>query len=85
MPLPAELDRKIRLRFDELIAEVEEILAVLNEYGESDASRYNEWMIKTSGLLTMLFGDSKQGEKYLQIIERYPGQMSGVSGRRGSS
>ncbi len=73
MPLPVELDRKIQLRFDELINEVEDLLAELNEYDQHHYLRYREWAVKTSGLLMMLFGDSKQGEKYLRIIERDPG------------
>ena len=75
MPLPVELDQKIQLRFDELIAEVEVLLVELDEYDENHYMRYREWVVKTSGLLTMLFGYSKQGEKYVQIIERDPGPV----------
>ncbi len=81
MPLPVELDRKIQLRFDELIAEVETLLAELNEYDQNHDSRYREWIVKTSGLITMLFGNTKEGEKYQQIIERDPAQRSGVVGQ----
>ncbi len=73
MPLPSELDRKIRLRFDELINEVEELLAELDEYNREHYLRFREWAVKTSGLLMMIFGDSKDGEKYISIVERHHG------------
>ncbi len=80
MPLPIELDRKIRLRFVELIAEVETLLAGLDEYDASHYLQYREWVEKTTGLLYMLFGDSTQGEKYQKIMEWDPvlGQMGGM-------
>ena len=73
MPLPIELDRKIRIRFIELIAEVETLLAELDEYDEEFYFTYREWSVKASGLLMMLFGESKQGENYRQLIEHNPG------------
>ena len=76
MPLPAELDHKIQLRFDELIADLEALLAELDEYDESHYLRYREWQVKASGLLKMLFGESKEGAKYQRIVENHPGPMS---------
>ena len=80
MSLPVELDRKIQHRFDELIEEVEALLTELNEYDENHYHRYQEWQVKASGVLMMLFGESKEGEKYQKIIERDPGPMSGIVG-----
>lgn len=79
MPLPAEEDRKIRIRFVELIAEVETLLAELDEYDPQQYSIYREWVVKTSDLLQMLFGNSNQGEKYQKIIgyDTPLGQSSG--------
>ena len=79
MPLPLEPDRKIRLRLDKLIEEVGTLLAKLDEYDREHYLKYQEWVVKTSGLLQMMFGDSKQGEKYQQLIERNTnlGQISG--------
>ena len=82
MPLPVELDRKIQHGFDELIAEVEALLAELDEYDQIHYVRYREWQVKASGLLLMLFGDSKEGAKYQQIVEHHPGPRSGVVGER---
>ncbi len=82
MPFPVALDRKIRLRFDELIEEVETLLAELDEYDQNHYVRYREWQVKASGLLLMLFGDSKEAAKYQQIVEHHPGPRSGVVGKR---
>ena len=79
MPLPSEKDDKIRNHFDELIAEVESLLAELDEYDPRQYSRYREWIVKTDALLQMLFNNSKQGEKYQKIIlyDTSLGQSSG--------
>ena len=80
MPLPAELDRKIRNRFDELIDELEALLKDLDEYSQDHYVVYREWQVKTGGLLVMVYGDSEELGKYLKTIERYPGQTGGVVG-----
>lgn len=80
MPLAAELDRKIRNRFDELIEEAEALLGVLDEYRHDHYVVYREWQVKTSGLLVIVYGESEELGKYLKTIERYPGQTSGVVG-----
>ncbi len=72
MPLPAELDRKIRLRFDELIEEAETLIAELDGYDLNHYSQYLEWVVKTSGLILNIFGNSKQAEKYQRIFETEP-------------
>ena len=79
MPLPSEKDDKIRNHFDELIAEVESLLAELDEYDPCQYSRYRQWIVKTDALLQMLFDNSKQGEKYQEIIlyDTSLGQSSG--------
>ncbi len=69
MPLPYELDKEIRSRFDELIEEVEKLLAECDIHDHSHASRYWEWIVKTSNLISMLFGNTDQRAKYQDIIE----------------
>ena len=81
MPLPAEVDTRIRNRFDELIEEAETLSAELNLYDPKHDSRYREWVVKTSGLVSLLFDDSKQGEKYQQIMERKRGAYGIVAGQ----
>ena len=73
MPLSHTLDSKIRNRFDELVEELETLLADLDEYSQDHALRFEEWVIKCSALLTMVFGESKQGEKYVDFVERNHG------------
>lgn len=82
--MPTELDRKIRNRFDELIEEVEILLAELNEYDEAHYLRYREWQVKSSGLLTQVFGNSAERQKYVKIVEANPGPIS-WSSRSGTS
>ena len=79
MPLPRELDVKIRNRFDDLIDEVEPLLRRPNEYDPKQDSIYREWVVKSVGLVQMLFGESKQTERYQKILERDPslGQTMG--------
>ena len=79
MPLPRELDTKISNRFDELIDEVEKLLRRPNEYDPKQDSIYREWVVKSVGLVQMLFGESKQTERYQKILERDPslGQTAG--------
>lgn len=69
MPLPNELDNKIRHRFDELIQNGESLLAELDKNDPDFDSKYQEWIVKTSGLLQMLFGDTERGKKYQKNIE----------------
>ena len=64
-----ELDRKIKRRFDELIGDLEALLAELDEYDREHCLRFEEWIVKTSGLLQMIFRESQQGEKYISIVE----------------
>ena len=75
MSLPRDLDRKIQLSFDELIVEVDVLYSELHEnlddISEDLSARYEQWIVKTSSLLHMLFGDTKQEERYRQIIETY--------------
>ncbi len=82
MPLPAELDRKIQRRFDELIEEAESLLGILDEYSRSHYVIYREWQVKASGLIVMVYGESEELGKYLSTIESYPGQTGGVVGSR---
>ena len=81
MPLPVETDRKIRNSFEELIMDAEAQFAALNVYDEKHDSRYREWVVKTSGLVSMLFGNSEQGEKYQQIMDRRRTGYGGVAGK----
>ena len=80
----AELDHKIQVRFHHLIEEAETLVAVFDGYNSNHYSQYLEWVVKASGLLTMLFGDSKQGEKYRQIIETEPHREPGFTSSGGS-
>lgn len=82
MTLPVELDRKLQRRFDELSDEADALLAHLNEYDHNHLSRYQEWVVKTSGLILVLFGDTSERKKYQKIMERYPGQTAGTSSQR---
>ena len=79
-----ELDRKIQLRFDELIEEVETLLADLNEYEEAHYLRYREWQVKASGLLAQVLSNSAEREKYVKIVEATPGPI-GWSSRSDAS
>ncbi len=71
--MSSELNHKIRDRFDELIEDLETLIAELDEYDYEHYLRFTEWVVKTSGLLKMVFGDSKEGEKYISIVERNHG------------
>ena len=63
MPLSAELDRKIKLRFDELVEEAERLLENFNEDDEEQFRIYEAWCVKASGLVPMLYGNSSEGKK----------------------
>ena len=82
MPMPTDLDSKIRNRFDELIEEAESLLGVLDEYSQDHYLVYREWQVKASGLLVMVYGASEEQGKYLSTIESYPGQTGGFSDQR---
>ena len=69
MPLSAELDRKIKLRFDELVEEAERLLENFNEDDEEQFRIYEAWCIKASGLVPMLYGNSSEGKKFQKLFE----------------
>lgn len=70
MPLPTELDRKIRDRFDELISDAESLLVDEDPFDPNSDSIYQEWIEKTVGLIQLLFGNSPQSEDYRKIFEK---------------
>ena len=69
MPLSAELDRKIKLRFDELVEEAERLLENFNEDDEEQFRIYEAWCVKASGLVPMLYGNSSEGKKFQKLFE----------------
>ena len=80
MTLPAELDRKIRDRFDKLLQEIQALLDKLDEYSENHAQAYRQWIVKSCGLVTWIFGDSEEGATYTTHLERTFWQTSGMTG-----
>lgn len=81
MPFPRELDQKNLSSFEELIVEAERLHARLNITDPKHDSRYREWVVKSSGFISMLFGNSKQGEKYQKALERNRTAYSSYSGK----
>ena len=66
MPLPPELDQKIRRRFDELILEANELI---REGG--DSAEYEAFFVKTLSLTNTVFGGSERGLKIEKRINRH--------------
>ncbi len=78
MPLPPELDRKIRDRFDVLIENASTIIAKM-EASRADYSyrndppvcitEYNTLAVQSVNLIRMLFGNTVDGEKHQRHLE----------------
>ena len=66
MPLPPELDQKIRSRFDELILEANELI---REGG--DSAKYEAFFVKTLSLTNTVFGGSERGLKIEKRINHH--------------
>ncbi len=64
MPLPPELDRKIRNRLDELIVEGNNLARV-----ERSISDYEAFFTKALSLTALLFGSSERGRKVEERIQ----------------
>ena len=70
MPLPDELDRKVRAQFHELIKEAEELLENFDKTSEDQYRTYEDWCVKASGLVLWLYDASDEAKKYQAIFER---------------
>ena len=70
MPLPAELDREIRSQFEGLVSEGQRLLASFNAADKNQYCTYEEWCVKASGLVHMLYGQSDEGNKYQTLFEK---------------
>lgn len=66
MPLPPELDQRIRRRFDELILEANELI---REGG--DSAEYEAFFVKTLSLTNTVFGGSERGLKIEKRINHH--------------
>ncbi len=81
MPLRAELDQKVLTNLDELIAEAERLHARLDVTDPKHDSMYREWVVKSSGFISMLFGNSEQGTTYQNALERNRSSYASWSGK----
>lgn len=85
MPLPPELDQKIRNRFDELIKEGTELVSNMKKNDQNERHKYsmvighensghtpeyNSLVVKSCNLIEKMFGNSGKGENYQQRIEK---------------
>ena len=69
MPLPPKLDQRIRNRFDELIAEGNDLIPKLDAFYAECISEYLELVVKSCNLIKVVLGNSEKGEKYQRHIE----------------
>ncbi len=71
MPLPPELDQKIRNRFDELIAEGNSLLSKTTNSNNSLSSDFEAFSVKVLSLTKTVFGDSERGREIANRIIKY--------------
>ena len=69
MPLPAEVDRKARALFDELIDESERLLEDFDANSEDQEDTYKAWCVKASGLVLWLHDRSDEAKRYQDHFE----------------
>ena len=69
MSLPDKLDREIRSQFEGLVSEGQGLLANFDDADENQYCTYEEWCVKASGLVRMLYGKSDEANKYQALFE----------------
>ena len=83
MPLPQELDQQIHQSFDEIINEWNDLIPIIDDNNFSHASVYQKLVVKSCGLVGMLFSNSRSGDEYQESIKemekRFYGTESSVN------
>ncbi len=78
MPTTPEIDRKIRLRFIELLGQAESLDSELLSTDYFTVHRhipaYESLLVNTQNLIRMVFADSKQGKEYQDNVKKMSGQ-----------
>ncbi len=69
MPLPQELDQRIRQGFDEIINEWNDLIPIIDDNNFSHAAVYQKLVVKSCGLVGMLFSNSRRGDEYQKSIK----------------
>ena len=70
MSLPDKLDREIRSQFEGLVSEGQRLLADFNAADNNQYCTYEEWCVKASGLVRLLYGKSDEAKKYQALFEK---------------
>ena len=90
MPLPPELDRKIRSRFDELIEEASELISKMKAHNEANPrnfgqnygheSEFQAIVVKSLNLIETVLGKSKQQSEVIKKRSRGPYTLEYIIG-----